>query len=267
MSFEWDGRPDGEERLSNELFAAVGRPAPDLTEGEHRPRTVGSAVARRNGALLGWAWVFEEEPAGARAAHVQALYVPREARRIETGHSDLLPPSAEESEMVEGLYRRAAQEARTAGYLLLRWSGPDTGPDGQAATALDAHGHSEYARTWSVRPATWRPPADLPEVQIRQPAAPSLTLATSDAEVSAGIYGTAAHINAGESIHHQNADPRAVAALIVELVSRLKRNHPQVTELTIWEFDDATELRQALSLAGLHITARHMKYEFPLTSA
>ncbi|MGY4985672.1 hypothetical protein [Streptomyces nigrescens] len=270
LFFEWDGRPDAGKHVSGEMYAVAGgppytaddEPEPEPTGGQGRPRTIGAVAARRDGALLGWAWVYED-PDHERVARVQATYVPRQVRRLKTGYYDLLPPTAEEFEMVTGLYRRAADEARAAGYRTLRWGGRDTGPDGQAATALNAHGHGECARYWSTEPATWQPPAGLPDVQVHQLPA-HLTLATADAEVSAFIDGHAAHINAGESIRHENAEPRALAALIAELVTRLRRDHPEVTELTIWEFDDAS-VRQALPLAGLRITARTMDYDLPLT--
>lgn len=263
MSFAWDGRPDADKHVLVEQYADIGEPAPDLSDGADRPFTVGAVTARHDRALLGWGWVYEDHDGAAR---VQTTYVPRFARRIKTGHYDLLPPSAEEFEVMEGLYRRAVQGARTAGYRTLRWSGPDTGPDGHAATALKAQGHTEYARTWSAEPATWQPSAGLPEVQVEQLPEPGLTLATENAEVSARIDGPTAYINAGEAIHH-HAEPPALAALLAELVTRLQRKHPEVTALTIWEFDDAdTGLRQALSLAGLRITARHMTYELPLAS-
>lgn len=262
MSLEWISQPDAEERLYEELYARAGRPLPSLGDDENRPRTIGSVAARREGTLLGWAWLYED-PDGEHAARVQALYVPREAHRLETGRYSPLPPPAEEFEMVTGLYRRAAQEARAASYRTLRWSGPDTGPDGQAATALNAYGHGEYARTWSTNPATWQPPAGLPDAPARRLPEPDLTLATADAEISAAIEGHMAHLNAGEAIRYQRTEPRTLAPLIAQLVTHLRHDHPTVTELSIWEFDDT--VRQALLLAGLSITGRHMAYELPLT--
>ncbi|MCZ0973989.1 hypothetical protein O1L55_27395 [Streptomyces albulus] len=187
--------------------------------------------------------------------------MPRQVRRLKTGYYDLLPPTAEEFEMVTGLYRRAADEARAAGYRTLRWGGRDTGPDGQAATALNAHGHGDYAPLLEHRACHMAAPAGLPDVQVHQLPA-HLTLATADAEVSAFIDGHAASSMPG-------VDPpreRRAARLAADrgTVTRLWRDHPEVTELTIWEFDDAA-VRQALPLAGLRLTARTADYELPLT--
>lgn len=264
MSISWDGRPEVESRLSAEMFESVGAPVPDLTDEAPRPRTIGSAVARRDGVLLGWGWVFEDEQGGDGAARVQALYVPREVRRITNGGYDLLAPPGEEFIMVEGLCRQAARAAQRAGYEFLRWSGADTGPEGRAATALLARTQGEYARTWSTDPATWRAPVGLPDVLVRLIPGPDLTLATSEADVSARVEGTMAYINAAESIHHRNAGLHTLAAVISALVTRLQRDHPHVTELNIFEFQEATALRQALTLAGLHVSSAHHEFELPL---
>jgi hypothetical protein len=263
VSFEWDDRTDAVERLAKELCAGIGAPVPDPTDGEDRPRTVGAVAARRDGALLGWAWVYED-PDDERGARVQALYAPRDARRIKTGYYAHLPPVAEEFEVVTGLYRRAAEQARFAHYRTLRWSGPDSGPDGRAAAALHAHGHSEYARAWNIEPLRWHAPAGLSDVRVRRLPEPDLTLATAYAQVSTAIEGHRAYVNGREAIRHQNAEPRALAALIAKLITCLRHDYPEVTELTVWEFDDAA-VRQALPLAGMRIAEHFMQYELALT--
>ncbi|MDG4863424.1 hypothetical protein P8605_35315 [Streptomyces sp. T-3] len=266
MSVEWDGRQDATERLIKEMYAAVGMPGPVPADGEDEPRTVGAAVARLDGALLGWAWTFEDRDHGRVAARVQGLYMPREMHRLETGFYELIPPAAEEFQMISRLYRRAAEAARAAGFHTLRWNDRDTGPGGRAAIALNAHGHSTDARFWSVEPAMWQAPVGLPDVQVHPQPGPALTLTTADAEVFAVIDRHAAYVNAGEAIVYRSAEPHELAALIAELVRRLRRDHPEVTELTVYEFDGAV-VSEALALAGLRITARSMDYELSLTSS
>ncbi|SHN34970.1 hypothetical protein [Streptomyces yunnanensis] len=266
ISFVWDGRPNAAERLADEMLRGIGDPVVETAEDQDdqgRSRTIGAVAARRDGSLLGWAEVCED-PEGDRAAHVQGLYGPRMARRIRTGHYDRLPPNDEEFEVFLGLYRHAAQGAGDCGYRTLRFSGMDTGVDGRAATELNADVRREYAREWSAERATWQSPAGLPDVPVRQRPGPGLTLAMPDAEVSLRFDECGTYVNAGEAIHHHTTDPRVLAALLAHLLTRLRSDHPDVTELTIGEFDDEV-VRRALPLAGLRIRARFMEYELPLT--
>ncbi|MFF4602671.1 hypothetical protein ACFY12_07940 [Streptomyces sp. NPDC001339] len=277
ISFVWDGRPDAAERLEDEMFMGIGESVPEVVEdqdeetaedqdGQERPRTIiGAVAARRDGSLLGLAEVYEE-PEGDRAARVQGLYGPRMARRIATGYYDQLPPTDEEFDVFVGLYRHAAQGAGGAGYRTLRFSGMDTGVDGRAATELNADVCRELAREWSAEPATWQPPDGLPDVPVQQRPGPGLTLAAPDAEISLGLVGCGSHLNASEGIRHHTTAPRVLAALLAHLLTCLRRDHPDVTELTISEFDDEV-VRRALPLAGLRIGARFMEYELPLTPA
>ncbi|MER5886706.1 hypothetical protein ABT160_23010 [Streptomyces sp. NPDC001941] len=262
MSVSWDGRPDAEDRLARELYAAADHPFPDDAEagaGE-RPRTVGVAVARLDGVLSGWAWVFEESD---EVARVQGLYVPREVRRLRSGHAGALAAEAAEAELFTRLYGRAAEEARGAGFRVLRWDGLDSGAEGRAAEALGAQAHGEFARLWTARPAAWRPPTGLPHVQVRSLPEAGLTLATTGARVSATLDGHTALLNAGEAISHRDGDQHRLAALVADLVARLRAAHPEVTELTVHEFDDPT-VRQALELAGLRVGGRFLTYDLPL---
>ncbi|MEC3919381.1 hypothetical protein [Nocardia sp. CDC160] len=277
LILDWDDRPDADTRLTPEVYASFDAPAvdedPDTYEedadasDEDRPDTLGVSTARRDGRLLGWVWVYRD-PENSDIARAQAAYVPREAARY---HGEADPAYApEEFDVIARLYERAADEVRAIGLRALRFSGGDTRPEGHAATLLHATAEPGDSRIWSVRPATWEHPDDLPVlaelVSSTSEAPPYTTISTSTptASIAAILVDDHAYINVGEGIQHDKAEPAELAALFAALITRLRDALPDITELEVFEFEDDA-VRAALPLAGLHLDAQHTNYEVDLT--
>ncbi|MFC9996068.1 hypothetical protein [Nocardia sp. NPDC127526] len=237
------------------------------------PDLLGAVCARRDGELLGFAEVHATSPT---AAWVQAAYAPRIIRAMVAGYYDMDPATAEETAIIGKLIEQCADYARSEGYTVLRWEGQNTGPEGQAAVALDAQTAAEYARTWTVVPADWQAPHTLPPLEPVSTLADTgdgpettpleLTVDTPTASISAAIMDSDAYVNIGEALSHPaDIDPVVLAALFGALVTELRRQAPGVRLLTVIEFDDETA-RTALELSGLTLAARFENYELPLTS-
>jgi hypothetical protein len=268
LDFEWDNGPDSAEGLWAEAFAAIDAMIPDSCfEDDDQAHVIGTVAARRGGVLVGITEVYAEEGGGG-VASMQGAYVPREVRRILSGYYDDSPITTEEFAAIAGMYRLAVEHITAAGFRAVLFDGTDTAPDGRAAVELSAQPIREYARDWRVEPATWIRPEDLPDVEllrVRDPDADSaeVELETANGSVRAYLLDRSAYINVGEAIRHDGGDPRVVAALLAELVTRLRENYPNAIELTVFEFEDDT-IRAALPLAGFEIAGRHVMYELPL---
>ncbi|MEV6774085.1 hypothetical protein AB0N05_36170 [Nocardia sp. NPDC051030] len=269
LAFEWDNGPDSAERLWGEAFASIDAMIPDSCfEDDDQAHVIGTVAARRGDALVGVTEIYDEEGKGG-VASMQAAYVPREVRRILSGYYDDSPTSSEEFAAVAGMYRLAAEQLGAAGYRALLFDGMDTAPDGKAAVELRAHPIREYARNWHVEPARWERPEGLPAVtltKVREPDtdSPEVELQTEHAAVRAYLMDRSAYINVGEAISYSGTDSVHLAALLAELVTRLRENYPGAIELTVFEFEDET-IHAALPLAGFEISGRHVMYELPLT--
>jgi hypothetical protein len=268
ISLEWGSGATAVPRPAGEVYASVGLPSPDASPGADvgdAGEVVGTVIARRDGRPIGWVTVYRNADADA-GVWAQGEQTGRLARRLVLGFRDDVPATVEEHAAFVLMYREAAERARAAGGRVLRWSGADTGPEGEAARALGARTAGEIARIWTADPAAWLPPAGLPAVSARTLPSPAVGLAGGGAEVGVTVDGDRAYLDAGEAIRADGVEADVLAALLAELLDRLHHDHPAVRELAVFEFDaDATgTVRHALPLAGLRIADRILDYELPL---
>ncbi|MCC3769580.1 hypothetical protein, partial [Streptomyces sp. UNOC14_S4] len=165
-----DGRdPDVDARLTEELFAGLPVPAPDMTETDAREHPAWFVVARRpdGGGLLGWAEAYERRD-GTSEADVQWLVVSRERERVVQSHNVTRAATPEERAVAIRLVRGAADHARAAGHTALYWDDPENHLDARATAELGAAECEEIGRRWTVRPlAAWTVPAGLLPATIR----------------------------------------------------------------------------------------------------
>jgi hypothetical protein len=266
ISLEWGSGPAADPRPAGEVYAAVGLPSPDLSPGADvgdGTETVGTVSARRDGHLIGWVTVYRNVDADPWAQGEQAG---RLARRLVSGFYNDMPATVEEHAAFVLMYREAAERARAAGGRVLRWSGADTGPEGEAARALGARAAGEIARIWTADPAASLLPAGLPAVSARPLPSPAVGLVGAGAEVGVVVDGDRAYVDAAEAIRADGVEADVLAALLAELVTRVHHDHPAVRELAVFEFDADTTgtIRHALPLAGMRIADRVLDYELPL---
>ncbi|MFF7247263.1 hypothetical protein ACFZBU_25540 [Embleya sp. NPDC008237] len=283
ISLEWDSDPAIGERHATEVYASGGLPAPtppsrtsstaDIdadvdvdaeVDASGSGDRIGTVTARRAGRLLGWVSIDGDGEAGVAA---QGERADRLARRLVRGsYAGDAPATAEERDAFVLMYRRAAEQARAVGARVLHWSGTDTGPEGTAARALAARVTGEIARIWTVDPNGWWAPGGLPAVRVRTLPPPRVGLIGEGAELTVSVEDDRAYLNAGEAITAPGVAADILGALIAELVESIRRNHPDVRELAVFEFDGDTEgaVRQALPLAGLRIEHRVLDFELAL---
>lgn len=270
ISLEWDGDPAAEDRRATEVYASVDLPAPAPADTDAGPDAggsddrIGTVGARRAGRLLGWVSIYGDGESGVAA---QGERADRLARRLVRGSCAGDPPAtAEERAAFVSMYRRAAEQARAVGARVLHWSGTDTGPEGDAARALAARVTGEIARIWTVDPRGWWAPGGLPAIRVRALPPPRVGLIGEGAELTVDIANGRAYLNAGEAITAPGVAADILGAVVAELVDTLRREHPGVHELAVFEFDGDTEgaVRQALPLAGLRIEHRVLDFELPL---
>ncbi|MCC3777509.1 hypothetical protein [Streptomyces sp. UNOB3_S3] len=163
-----DGRdPDTDTRLTEELFAGLPVPVPDLADaGGQRPAWL--VVARQpDGGLLGWAEAYEQ-PDGIAEADLLWLVASRERERIVQGHNVTREVTPEDQAVALRLVRGAADHARATGYTALYWDDPEGHLGAQAHAELGVAEHEELGRYWTVKPLiTWTAPAGLPPVTVR----------------------------------------------------------------------------------------------------
>ncbi|MGC0415688.1 hypothetical protein [Embleya sp. AB8] len=267
ISLEWDSGPTADLRPPTEVYASIGLPHPEpeaaAAAGPGAP--IGTIRARQAGRLLGWVTLYGD---GESRVGAQGERADRLARRLVRGaHVGDPPPSAEERAAAVGMYREAAEQARSAGARILHWSGTDTAPEGNAARALGARVTGEIARIWTVDPRTWWAPGGLPAVRVRALSAPRVGVIGEGAELTADVAGSRAYTNAAEAITAPGVTADILGAVLAELVELLRRTHPDVTELAVFEFDADPEgaVRHALPRAGLRIEHRLLDFELPLT--
>ncbi|WP_406278756.1 hypothetical protein [Embleya sp. NBC_00896] len=266
ISLEWDSGPAAEHRSAAEIYASVGLAVPSATHAgvDDADDRIGTVSARHEGRLLGWVSLYRQSDAGLRA---QGERAGRLARRLVRGAYDGdAPTTAEEREAVRMMYRRAAEQARAAGAHVLRWTGTDTGPEGEAAHELAAKATGEIARIWTIDPADWLLPGGLPAVRVRSLPTPHVGVIGEGAEIIATLASGEAYINAAEAIVAPGVEADMLAAVLAELVRLLRREYPDVYELAVFEFDGdiGGTVRQALPLAGLRIEHRLLDYELRL---
>ncbi|MFE2869176.1 hypothetical protein [Embleya sp. NPDC059259] len=264
ISLEWAGDPATEERPATEVYASVDTGAGVASDPDPSGTRLGTVTARRAGRSLGRLSIHGD---GEAAVTTQGERADRLARRlVRESRTGEVPATAEERDAFVRMYRRAAEQARAVGARVLHWSGTETGPEGEAARALAARTTGEIARIWTVDPNGWWPPGGLPAVRVRALPPPRVGLIGEGAELTVAVEGDRAYLDAGEAITAPGVAADILAALVAELVESIRRNHPNVRELAVFEFDGDTEgtVRQALPLAGLRIEHRVWDFELAL---
>ncbi|MFC5721027.1 hypothetical protein ACFP1Z_12700 [Streptomyces gamaensis] len=300
-----DGRdPDTEVRLTEELFAGLPVPVPDLTHDDgERPEWI--VVARRpDGALLGWAQVYVRQE-GAAEVHVQWVVVSRERERIVHGRNNTREVAPEEKAVVTHLLRTAADAARAAGHTALEWDDPERHLDAPSAAELGAAPAQELSRRWTLTPlAGWTPPAGLSDVRARPvPSSPDAELLTAYADFFTDVTGqpytpedVAELLQDVASLPYAALDlltpdgrPSAQIIAVIEkdvaqadaivhrgeatagqlaglLASLVTRLRQEHTGVTTLEVQDLGDpvVAEALTLMGLEITDHWQRYRLPL---
>lgn len=275
--------PEAEERLVEELFAAVladiGADAEDhdvedededLEEDDERV-VLAVAVARRDGELLGWASLLgpdEDDP----GPTVQWLLLSREIERIKTGMYDEHPATPDEVEVLVALTKAAADHAREAGNDAIVWSDPMADLDAHVAEALGATPDEELGHIWAFEDlGAVTAPEGLPAVRTQVATEPTenlpdgtdiitIDVVDTDAELSALIKGNRAMV---EEIIHHDTDPEILAAAIHDLVTKIRELNPDVKTLRVHEYDDE-DVEEAAELAGMTVAKQLHFYRLDL---
>ncbi|WP_328538043.1 hypothetical protein [Streptomyces sp. NBC_00344] len=263
---DFDQDPSAGERLARELYAGLpaGGPAP----GADPPHgLLGTAVARADGALLGWAPVYCAGPE-TDVATVQRVLVALERERIVSGHNAEPDGTDDEEAVLLRLFRRAADEARAAGFAMLQWSDTEAELDARVAAELEASVHREIGRKWgSSALDRWKPRTALPAVRTQPPASGPgwqglelLTPGGGAARIAAVVSGDEMYV---EKVGHHGIEAPELGALVAEFIVQVRRVHPSVVSLQVRESADDV-LAAALKAAGLRISHRWWEYRLAL---
>lgn len=263
---EFDRSPSAGNRLTDELYAGLPVDGPGSV-GDPPPGLVGTVVARAGGALLGWVTVYcpGAEPDVATA---RRLLVSLERERIVEGHVAEPEGTGEEEAVLIRLFRRAADEARTAGFRALQWSDTEAELDARVAAELEASVHQELGRKWgSSALDRWQPRVALPEVRTRRPVSgpgwQGLELLTDGggaARIAAVVAGEEMYV---EKVGHHGVDALRLGALVAEFIGQVRRVHPSVGSFQVREPADDV-LAAALKAAGLRVSHRWWQYRLAL---
>ncbi|RJQ79417.1 hypothetical protein D5S17_10400 [Pseudonocardiaceae bacterium YIM PH 21723] len=277
VTVEIDRDPQVEDRLIGELFAAIDEQWSPEGEIEDRP-VVATAIARQDGALLGWAELLfpvEDEP----NPILQWILTSREVERLRTGRALGEPGTEAEIATLSALIKAAAEHAKAEGHQAVTWADTEVDLDAKVADAIGALVHEEIGRHWSPADlAGYQAPAGLPEVNAvastdsvavleadERVLAVSVDLVHADgsivAQLTSAIIDNEALVE--EVIHDEDLDPAELASAIATLVAELRSTHPDVSSLAIRELDDDL-VRAAAEKAGLEISDRWQVYRLAL---
>ncbi|WP_326694551.1 hypothetical protein OG709_16390 [Streptomyces sp. NBC_01267] len=266
VDFDRDSR--AERRLTEELRAGLPGEGADLGESRPYPGLLGTAIARADGELLGWAAVFSPGP-DPEAAAVQWQLVSLERERIVSGCVAEPDGTGDQEAVLARLFRVAADEARAAGFRALDWDGTESELDARVAAELEASVHQELGRKWGISAlGRWQRPAGLPTVRTRR--APEgtgwqgLELLTAAgrtaARIAAVVAGPEVYV---EKVGHHGVDAPELGSLVAEFVEQVRRDHPSVESIQVREVDDEL-LGRGLKAAKLRISHRWWQYRLPL---
>lgn len=263
---DFDRDPSAGTRLTEELYAGMPVARPATGDGPP-PGLLGTVVARSDGALLGWAPVFCPGPE-TDVATVRRLLVSLERERVVSGHVGELDGTGDEETVLVQLYRRAAEEARAAGFGALQWSDTEAELDARAAAELEASVHRELGRKWgSSALDRWKPREELPAVRTRRATAGPgwqglelLPAGDGAARIAAVVTGEEIFV---EKVGHHGVAALELASLVAEFIGQVRQVHPSVVSFQVREEDDEV-LATALRAAGLRISHRWWEYRLAL---
>jgi GNAT superfamily N-acetyltransferase len=156
----------GENALYGELYQGLRTPMPD-TDTVRWPAPSGVVAAREGGdTLVGWAVFFAHGKQDGEAAF-QWVMVDRERQRIEAGHNTEHPGTPEEVAALAALASAAAERAREAGYISLRWQPAEPGLAERLAEVLHAR-TVEDDKGFRFHRLALRPPATDGQPRFRR---------------------------------------------------------------------------------------------------
>ncbi|MEV8569458.1 hypothetical protein AB0436_28385 [Streptomyces sp. NPDC051322] len=263
---EFDRDPSAGNRLTDELYSGLPVTGPDAV-GAPPPGLLGTAVARADGALLGWVTVYCPGPEPDVAIARRLLTSP-ERERIVAGHVAEPDGTGDEEAALTRLFRRAADEARAAGFRVLQWDDTESELDARVAAELEASVHQEIGRKWgSSALERWEPRVALPPVRTRRPVAGPgwqglelLTDGDGAARIAAMVAGEEMYV---ERVGHHGVDALELGALVAEFIRQVRRVHPSVLSFQVRESSDEV-LGAALRAAGLRVSHRWWQYRLAL---